>query len=105
MSWSWIMPVVQTLMPVAALAVAAWIAKLIKKPSDKERADLLSIVANAAAAYVYSLNPGAAWADLVRDVIQRISASAGLPTRNVQVIEQEAVAALVRMGKVPVAAK
>jgi hypothetical protein len=105
MSWSWIMPVVQTLMPVAALAVAAWIAKLIKKPSDKERADLLSIVANAAAAYVYSLNPNAAWADLVRDVIQRISASAGLPTRNVQVIEQEAVAALVRMGKVPVAAK
>ena len=105
MSWSWIMPVVQTLMPVAALAVAAWIAKLIKKPSDKERADLLSIVANAAAAFVYSLNPNAAWADLVRDVIQRISASAGLPTRNVQVIEQEAVAALVRMGKVPVAAK
>ena len=105
MSWSWIMPVVQTLMPVAALAVAAWIAKLIKKPSDKERADLLSIVANAAAAYVYSLNPNAAWADLVRDVIQRISASAGLPTRNVQVIEQEAVAALVRLGKVPVAGK
>jgi hypothetical protein len=103
--WTWIMPAVQTLVPVVALAVAGWIARHIKKPSDKERADLLSIVANAAAAYVSSLNPNAAWADLVRDVVQRISASAGLPTRNVQVIEQEAVAALVRMGKVPVAAK
>ena len=105
MSWSWIMPVLNTLVPVAAIAAAGWIAKLIKKPSDKQRADLLSIIANAAAAYVYSLNPNAPWADLVRDVIQRISASAGLPTRNVQVIEQEAVAALVRMGKVPVAGK
>jgi hypothetical protein len=104
-SLAWIYPVLETLIPVAAIAAAGWIAKLIKKPSDKDRADLLSIVANAAAAYVYSLNPNAAWADLVRDVIQRISASAGLPTRNAQVIEQEAVAALVRMGKVPIAGK
>jgi hypothetical protein len=103
--WSWILPVVHTLIPVAAIAAAAWIAKHIKAPSDKDRADLLSIIANAAAAYVLSLNPGAAWADLVRDVIQAISASAGLPTRNVQAIEREAVAALVRLGKVPVAGK
>ena len=103
--WTWIMPAVQTLIPVAAIAVAGWIARHIKTPSDKDRADLLSIIANAAAAYVYALNPSAAWADLVRDVVQRISASAGLPTRNAQVIEQEAVAALVRMGKVPVAGK
>jgi hypothetical protein len=103
--WGWILPVVHTLIPVAAIAAAAWIAKHIKKPSDKDRADLLSIIANAAAAYVLSLNPNAAWADLVRDVIQAISASAGLPTRNVQAIEREAVAALVRLGKVPVAGK
>jgi len=103
--WSWVLPVVHTLIPVAAIAAAGWIAKHIKKPSDKDRADLLSIIANAAAAYVLTLNPNAAWADLVRDVIQAISASAGLPTRNVQAIEREAVAALVRLGKVPVAAK
>jgi len=103
--WTWIMPAVQTLVPVAALAVAGWIAKHIKKPSDKDRADLLSIIANAAAAYVLSLNPTAAWADLVRDAIQRISASAGLPTKNIQAIEQEAVAALLRLGKVPVGGK
>ena len=105
MSWSWIFPVVQTLIPVAAIAAAGWIARHIKTPSDKDRADLLSIIANAAAAYVLSLNPNAAWADLVRDVIQAISASAGLPTRNVQAIEHEAVAALVRLGKVPIAGK
>jgi len=105
MSWSWIMPVLNTLVPVAAIAAAGWIAKQIKKPSDKERADLLSIIANSAAAYVLSLNPGAVWADLVRDVIQSISASAGLPTKNVQAIEREAVAALLRLGKAPVAGK
>jgi hypothetical protein len=104
-SWSWLIPVVQTLVPVAALAVAGWIAKLIKQPSDRERADLLSIISNAAAAYVVSLNPNAAWADLVRDVIQSISASAGLPTKNVQAIEREAVAALVRLGIAPNASK
>ena len=102
MSWSWIPSVIQNLIPFAAIAAAAWIFRRIKTPSDKERADLLSIIANAAAAYVVSLNPSAAWADLVRDVIQAISASAGLPTKNVQVIEREAVAALVRLGKVPV---
>jgi hypothetical protein len=99
--WGWILPVLKNLVPVAGIAAAAWIVKHIKKPSDKERADLLSIIANASAAYVLTLNPGAAWADLVRDVIQAISASAGLPTRNVQAIEREAAAALIRLGKAP----
>ena len=103
--WSWITPVLNTLIPVAAIAAAGWIAKHIKKPSDKDRADLLSIIANGAAAYALSLNPNAAWADLVRNVIQSISASAGLPTKNVQAIEREAAAALVRLGKVPIAGK
>jgi hypothetical protein len=101
MHLSWLMPVVQTLIPVAAIAAAGWIAKHIKKPSDKDRADLLSIIANAAAAYVLSLNPNARWADLVRDVIQAISSSAGLPTKNVAAIEREAAAALVRLGRMP----
>jgi hypothetical protein len=103
--WGWVLPVVHTLIPVAAIAAVGWIAKHIKAPSDKDRADLLIIIANASAAYMVSLNPNAAWADLVRDVIQAISASSGLPTKNVQAIEREAVAALVRLGKAPVAAK
>jgi hypothetical protein len=103
--WSWIVPVVNTLMPLVAVAAAGVIARYIKTPGDKARADLLSTIANGAAAYVLSLNPNAAWADLLRDVIQAISSAAGLPTRNVQAIEREAAAALIRLGRVPGAGK
>lgn len=103
--WGWIVPVLSNLVPLAAVAAAAWITKQIKKPSDKDRAELLSTIANACAAYVLSLNPSAPWAELLRDVIQAISAAAGLPTRNVQAIEREAVAALIRLGRVPGAGK
>ena len=103
--WSWLNPVIHGLLPLVYVAAAGWIAQHITKPTDLDRAKLLSIIANAVAAYVLSLNPGAVWADLLRDVIQGISSAAGLPTRNAQAIERAAIAALIAHGKAPDASR
>jgi hypothetical protein len=68
---------------------------------DFYRAALLSSIAAGAAALVVSLNPAAAWKDLLQATINGISGAAGLPTANLGAIERAAADALARLGKLP----
>lgn len=84
-----------------ALIVASLIIRSIKNPTDRDRASLLSTIANAAAALVVSKNPTAPWANLLADVIREISTAAGLPTQNAKAIERAAAEALAAQGVKP----
>jgi len=82
----------------AATVVGAITAHRITAPKDHERAALLAQLADDAAAFVVAANPKAAWADMLRDTINRISVGAGVPTRSATALENAAAAALVRQG-------
>lgn len=86
---------------ILAPIVGAWIGHRYTTPTDLERATLLAQIAKDAASVVVSFNPSAPWADLLRDLIARISSAAGLPTRNLTAIENAATAALQALGKSP----
>jgi hypothetical protein len=98
MNWS---NVLGPLVGLVATALGGWIATRITAPKDHDRAALLSRIAEEAAALVYSLNPNAAWADMLRDVVARIASAAGLPTSSAQAIENAAASALIKLGKSP----
>lgn len=83
---------------VVGLVIGALIAKALHTPADHERADILAKIAEGAAALVWSLNPKAKWADLLKQVIQAIESAAGLPTKNAGAIERAAAAALAKLG-------
>jgi hypothetical protein len=84
-----------------ATGVGAWIAHRFTQPRDHERAVLLTRIAEDAAAVIVAFNPRATWPDLLRDLVQRISTAAGVPTRNLTAIENAATAALMKLGKAP----
>lgn len=84
-----------------ATIVGGFLGTRMVTPKDHERGALLSRIAEESAALVVSLNPTAPWADLLQNLIQRISAASGLPTSNTQAIENAAAAALVKLGKTP----
>ena len=70
--------------------------KRLRTPADHQRAELLSRIANAAAALVVAKNPGDSWRNLLATTVREISNASGLPTSNVAAIEREAAAALAR---------
>lgn len=86
-----------------AIAIGSWFGHRITSPKDHERAALLSTIAQDAAAFIVALNPTAPWDQLLKDLIARISAAAGLPTSNLTAIENAAAAALTKLGKSPTA--
>ena len=81
-----------------ATGVGGWIAHRFSSPSDHQRAALLAQIAADAAAAVYANNPTNAYAEMLRDVVARISSAAGVPTTNATAIENAAAGALVRLG-------
>ena len=87
-------PLFQNLILTAAVGLGGWIATRIKKPSDKDRAEHLSLIAAEAAALVVSLYPNASWSDLLARVVAQIADAAGVPTGNSQAIQRAATAAL-----------
>ena len=90
-----------TIVGLLATAVGGWLGSRIIRPRDHERAWALDAIARGAAALVISLNPAAKWADLLKRVVEQISASAGVPTTNKDAIERAASAALLDRGKNP----
>ena len=82
------------LLQVAALALGTWLVTRIKKPSDKEKADLLSVIANDAAVLLVVMMPGASWATMLQALVVNISQAAGLPTKNADAIQRAAASAL-----------
>lgn len=89
------------LLPLIVSAAALWITRALKTPRDWERAQLLALIAEAAAALVVSINPRAPWANLLQETIKQIAAAAGLPIRDRAAIERAAASALAQLGKLP----
>jgi hypothetical protein len=85
---------------VVAIATAV-IHHAIKTPKDHEKASLIATLADDAAAVVLALNPNAPWAQLVKDVVNKLKGAATTPTANNLTLETAATAALVRLGKTP----
>lgn len=85
----------------AAVAVGSWIGTRIIKPTDKDRAEHLDVIARAAAALVVGMNPTAPWATLLQNVVNQILTAAGLPTSNRAAIERAAANALASLGRLP----
>lgn len=85
----------------AALAVGGVLIHWIKKPSDLERADLLSRLANEAAALILSSNPKAPYAQLLQQLVSHLSQAPAVPTDNGDAIKRAAAAALVAQGVKP----
>jgi DNA-binding transcriptional regulator YdaS (Cro superfamily) len=83
---------------VLALALGGWIAAKLKKPTDLERATLLSTIAQDAAAMVLANNPTVGWVGLLEATIRQIAGASGLPTRNAPAIKRAASGALIRAG-------
>ncbi|HYM66708.1 MAG TPA: hypothetical protein VEW68_05415 [Patescibacteria group bacterium] len=71
------------------------------KLTDADRAGLLTQLADEAAAFVVATWPNKSWAELVAEIIKRLSATPGLPTGNSQAIQNAATAALVRLKGAP----
>lgn len=88
---SWVQQIIET----AALALGFWFTSRYKTPTDKQRAELLSHIANDAAALIVTMMPGASWAVLLQALIAKLSGAAGLPTRNAEAIQQAAASALI----------
>ena len=87
-------PIVQLIAGVLGLALA----HRIVTPSDQARAELLSKIANDAAALVILKNPGSTAAQLLQQLITQMSLAAGLPTSSQQAIARAAAAALKSHG-------
>jgi hypothetical protein len=94
-------PAVANILGLLALAVGSWIGHRIASPNDHHRAEILAHIAEGAAALVVSLNPGAAWGDLLVSTVNAIASAAGLPTRSRDAIQRAAASALAKLGKTP----
>lgn len=101
MHWNQIQGLLGPVVGLVATIVGGWIAHRYTSPSDHERATLLSRIAEDAAAVIVAFNPNAPWADMLRDLVARINAAAGVPTKNATAIENAATAALLKLGKTP----
>lgn len=101
-----LLPTIKAVLPSLAMLAGAALHGYVTKPRHQERAakaDLLSKIANDAAALVYANNPNLPVAQLIRDTVRQISTAAGLPTTDVGAQERAAAAAIaaVRAGDLP----
>jgi hypothetical protein len=87
-------PMLTPLLQLVGVALGGLLAHRIVTPTDHQRAQLLSQIANDAAALVVSKNPNMPAAQLLQQVIQAISNAAGVPTTNQDAIARAAAAAL-----------
>lgn len=87
--------------PILSLVLGAAIVHRIKTPGDQERAQLLSQIANDAAALVVTSNPNAPFAQLLQQLVSQISQVSALPTGNGDAIRRAAAAALAAHGVKP----
>jgi hypothetical protein len=90
-----------SILDVLVLVLGGLIRQSIKAPRDSERASLLTILAESAAAATVNLSGNAAWSQLVRDTVARIAAESTVPTTNAQKLEAAAITALMKLGKSP----
>ena len=96
---NWVSPLLQILVPI----LLGLIYHGVKTPKDSERAQLLTTLAESAAAVVVNVvPPGTAWAQLLQQVIAKVAAESTVPTDNQKKIEAAAVTALTKLGKSPV---
>lgn len=96
------MNIFASILGVVAVGIGGWIASRIRKPSDLDRALLLSAIAQDAAGLVLANNPKLSWVGLLEATIRQIAQVAGLPTKNAAAIQRAAAGALVKVGAVPV---
>lgn len=94
---NWILPAA-VLVSTIIHGIFAW---RRNKPTDADRAALLAQIAQDAAAFVIAAFPGKPWAELLAEIVRRMLALPGIPTRNAQAIENAASAALMKLGKSP----
>lgn len=92
---AWIVPAINML----AAALLAVIAHAVKVPKDHERAQLLTTLAESAAAVCLNIYPAAEWPKLLAAVVQMVQSEATVPTSNMKAIENAATAALAKLGK------
>jgi len=93
---NWVAPLIQILTPL----LLGLIYHGVKTPKDHERAQLLTTLAESAAAVVVNIVPaGTPWAQLLQQVVARIAAESTVPTDNQKKIENAATAALAKFGK------
>lgn len=85
----------------AGLWIGSTLAKSHANSATFQRAVVLEKIAAAAASIVVALYPTAPWALLLEQVVARVSAAAGLPTKNADAIERAAAHALTGLGKNP----
>lgn len=98
---TWIGP----LIGIVATGLGGWLARKIGGAHDQQaafhRAQILSVIAQDAAALVVSLNPTASWATLLEQTVKQIASAAGLPVTDQQAIQRAAASALSALGKLP----
>lgn len=83
---------------VAATALAGWIGRNLHSTARLHKAQLLTHIADEAAAAVLVNNPNSPIANLSVIVVQQIAGAAGLGITDARAIERAATAALVRQG-------
>lgn len=91
---STLMPAIHAVLGFAVVGVGAWIAKALSTPTELQRAQHLSIIANDVAAEVVALMPGSTWAAQLEQVIRKLSQASGLPTTNANALARVATSAL-----------
>ena len=79
-------------------AVYGWFKHKDTKPTDAERAALLTQLAEDAAAVVLAAFPGKPWAEYVNMIVQRLLALPGVPTKNAAALESAANAAILKVS-------
>lgn len=89
----------QPLVTPLAIAVGAWLhARVVKTPSDADRAATLARLAQDAAAAAVALFPKSSTVDLVRHIVNTMASTGGVPTRNAQALERAAYGALAKLN-------
>lgn len=81
-----------------AILIGTFIHGRLRTPSDLERAQHLSHLADEIVAAIKITNPNADWPDLVTQIVQALKSTDGVPTGNVDVLNRAAAAALSRAG-------
>lgn len=94
-------PIVSLIAQVSIPILGLLIHKRLRTPSDHQRAELLSKIANGVATLSLAKNPNSPWRVLLADTIAELNRASGLPTTNSDVIKREAAAALKRAGATP----
>ena len=78
-----------------------WLGKHVKNTSDSARAQALAVIAKDVTAAVIANNPKLSWLEYVKQVVNTLASTTGIPTTNNAVLERAAIGALTQAGLKP----